>query len=101
MSGKLDEAIAEIKDVLIPFHKTMKQVSASMDEKLFILGCLAEDNKNLLVILLRKNEIEEAMAVSNTFDEIIAEATKLLATETLESNQNLEFQRKSCEEHQK
>ena len=36
-SGKLDEAIAEIKDVLIPLRKTMKQVHADNNEQLFIL----------------------------------------------------------------
>ena len=78
-SGKLDEAIAEIKDVLIPFHKTMKQVYADDSEHfLFYFGSLAGDYGNLLQILLRKNDIEEAMAVSNTIDEIIADATKLL-----------------------
>ena len=80
----------------------MKQVSADDSEHfLFYFGSLAGDYRNLLQILLRKNDIEEAMAVSNTIDEIIADATKLLATASLEHKQSLEFLRNSCEEHQK
>ena len=80
----------------------MKQVSADNNDQLcFVLGALAGDNNCLLQILLRKNDIEKAMAVSNTIDEIIADATKLLATASLEHKLSLEFLRNSCEEHQK
>ena len=80
----------------------MKQLYADNNEQLsFVLGSLVGDYRNLLQILIRKNDIEEAMAVSNTIDEIIADATKLLPTASLESKQYLEFIRNSCEERQK
>ena len=79
----------------------MQQVTIDIDQQYFVSVHLANDNRWLLQILLRKNDIEEAMAVSNTIDEIIADGTKLMAKESLESKQSVELIRNSCEELQK